>query len=130
MHTKLKGDIGELQVAKELLSRGWHIAFPFEENLKYDLVAEKEGVFKRIQVKAVMPKNGALHVNCRSSNNWSVIHYNKKDFEVLAVVDIDSGKIYFIPSDQIHKSLINLRLVHAKNSQKIGINHAENYKDI
>ncbi len=127
MHTKLKGDIGELITAQELLKRGWHIAFPYGENHKYDLIAEKEGVMRRIQVKSVMPKNGVLHINCRSSNNWSAVSYSKKDFEVLAAVDLKASKVYFIPSEKMCKNLINLRLESTKNSQKKGINLAEDF---
>ena len=130
MHTKLKGDIGELITAQELLRRGWHVAFPYGENLKYDLIIEKEGIIKRVQVKTVIPKNGVLHINCRSSNNWSVIHYSKDDFEVLAAVDLIANKVYFIPSEKIGKSLINIRIEPAKNYQKKGINLAEQFSSI
>lgn len=119
--------MGQLLVAAKLIEEGWHIAFPYGENLKYDLIAEKEGVFKRIQVKAVTPKNGALRINCRSSNNWSVVAYKPEDFEVLAAVDLKSRKVYFIPSDRIGKNLINLRLIPAKNSQRKGINYADDF---
>ncbi len=128
MHTKLKGDIGELAVAGELLRLGWNVSFPYGENLKYDLIVEKQGKMKRVQVKTVIPKNGALRINCRSSNNWTVVHYNKNDFEVLAVYDLIAQDIYFIPVSKINKSLINLRLKPAKNFQKLNINLAKSFK--
>lgn len=127
MHTKLKGDVGQLIVAKELLTKGWHISFPYGENLKYDLVAEKEGIFKRVQVKAVTPKNGVLHVNCRSSNNWSVVPYSSKDFELLAAVDMNTDKVYFISSHRMHKNLFNVRLSLAKNNQNKKVNFASEF---
>jgi len=130
MHTKLKGDIGELIVAQQLLKRGWHVAFPYGENLKYDLVAEKEGEFKRIQVKAVFSRKGVLHINCRSSNNWSVVHYKSTDFEILAAVDLETSKVYFIPSNRLRKSLIDLRLTPTKNCQKKRINFANDFFEI
>lgn len=130
MHTKLKGDIGELIVATELLRTGWHVAFPYGENLKYDIVAEKEGVFKRIQVKAVTPQNGVLRVNCRASNNWSVLHYTPKDFEMLAVADLTNRKVYFIPSGRMTRNLINLRISPPKNGQKRKVNLAEDFTKI
>mgnify|MGYP001291321766 CR=1 FL=1 len=127
MHTKQKGDIGQLIVATDLTRRGWNIAFPYGENIKYDLIAEKNGICRRVQVKAVTPKNGALRVNCRSSNNWSVRSYKPNDFEVLAAVDLKNQNVYFIPSDRIKKNLMNLRLSPAKNEQKININFAEDF---
>src|SRR3989338_10767362 len=125
MHTKLKGDIGELMVATELLRAGWHISFPYGENLKYDILAEKEGVFKRVQVKAVTPRNGVLRVNCRSSNNWSVLHYKPEDFEILAVADLKNHKVYFISSGRVTRNLINLRISPPKNGQRKKVNLAE-----
>jgi len=129
MHTKLKGDIGELIVAKILLQKNWHISFPYGENLKYDLIAEKNGIMKRIQVKTTMPKNGVLHINCRSSNNWSVHHYKSTDFETLAAVDLSNDKVYFIPSEKMGRNLINLRLKATKNSQNKKINFAKDFKN-
>ena len=73
MHKKTKGSIAELAVAAELVKEGWHILVPYGENTRYDLVAEKDGRFVRIQVKYVTPKDGKLYVNCCSSNNWSVL---------------------------------------------------------
>jgi len=130
MHTKLKGDIGELIAAQELLRRGWHVAFPYGENLKYDLIIEKDGDIKRAQVKTVMPKNGVLHINCRSSNNWSVVHYDKNDFEVLIAVDLNTSKVYFIPSKKIGRNLINIRIEPTKNFQKKGINLAQSFNNM
>lgn len=127
MHTKLKGDIGELLVAKRLLEKGWNISFPYGENLRYDLIAERKGIMKRVQVKAVKPKNNVLQINCRSSNNWSVHNYKVTDFEVLAVADLDSNNVYFIPSKKIRHRLISLRLKAAKNSQSKKINFAEDF---
>jgi len=130
MHTKLKGDIGELAAAQEFLKRGWKVAFPYGENLKYDLIVEKDGVFKRVQVKAVYPRNGVLHVNCRSSNNWSVVHYKPSDFELLAAVDLETSKVYFIDSDKIRKSCMDLRINPTKNLQNKGVNYANKFVNI
>lgn len=127
MHTKLKGDIGQLIVAKALLEKNWHISFPYGENLKYDLIAEKDGIMKRVQVKAVIPKNGVLHINCRSSNNWSVHNYTPADFETLAAVNLDDDSVYFIPSEKMRCNLMNLRIKATKNLQAKKINFAKDF---
>jgi len=77
-----------------------------------------------------MPRKGVLHINCRSSNNWSVSHYQERDFEILAAVNLETGKVYFIPSAKMRKSLIDLRLTSTKNNQKKGINMADEFADI
>src|SRR3989338_8980659 len=130
MHTKRKGDIGELIAAQEFFRRGWHVAFPYGENAKYDLIIEKDGICKRVQVKAVYPKNGVLHVNCRSSNNWSVKSYSSKDIDLLVAVDLESNKVYFIPSAKMNRALFDLRLDPAKNSQKKKINFIDSFLEI
>jgi len=125
--TKTKGSVGELLVAADLLRIGWNISFPYGENTKYDLIIEKEGNIKRIQVKSVFPRKGVLHINCRSSNNWSINKYLSTDFEFIAAVDLESHKIYYIPSNKIRNRLINLRLVQTSNNQKKKINLASDY---
>lgn len=130
MHTKQKGNISELIVAQKCIDNGWNVAFPFGENQKYDLIIEKSGVCKRVQVKSLMPRDGALKINCRSSNNWSVYHYSKSDFEILAAVDLSCNEVYFIDSETMHRSQFNIRIVKSKNSQEKSINLAENFRII
>ena len=128
MNTKTKGDVGELLVAAELTNAGWIVSFPFSENARYDLIAEKNSELRRIHVKTVNPKKGILELNCRSSNNLSVIYYSPKDFEFLAAVDLESKEIYYIPSCKLNKNSLKLRLIKTKNSQKKKINLASNFK--
>ncbi len=106
------------------------VSFPISENTQYDLIIEKNGKMKRVQVKTVVPKNGVMIINCRSSNNWDVINYSKKDFEILAAVDIISKNIYYIPVKHINKSCINLRLTASKNKQEKNINLAKSFLKI
>lgn len=58
--TKKKGAIAETKMLAYLIERGFNVSIPWGEDIRYDLVSEKEGVFKRIQVKYVTPKNGCL----------------------------------------------------------------------
>ena len=130
MNKKDKGDFAELRVASELISSGWNVLFPYGEDNRYDLVAEKTGVFRRIQVKYVTPKNGALDANCRSSNNWSVMSYTPEDIDILAVYDSISTKIYFVPVGEINKNTFKLRLLATKNNQRQKIHLAEQYSEL
>lgn len=127
MHTKLKGTIGELIAAEEFLRRGWVVAFPFGENQRYDLIIERDGLYKRVQVKAVYPRKGVLHINCRSSNNWSVKSYSAEDIDLIAAVDLENEEVYFIGIEQVHKALFDLRIVPTKNQQKKKVNFAKNF---
>jgi hypothetical protein len=46
------GAVGVARVIAGLLASGWNVLTPFEDNAGYDIVAEKDGTFKRIQVKS------------------------------------------------------------------------------
>lgn len=119
-----------MSVAARLIEAGWHVLFPVGENNRYDLVAEKDGRFVRVQVKYVTPKNGALEVNCRSSNNWSVLRYSSDDIDILAAYDAELKNVYFIPVAQINHSSFKLRLNAARNNQKKKIHLAEGFLKI
>ncbi|MFH1389812.1 MAG: group I intron-associated PD-(D/E)XK endonuclease [Candidatus Margulisiibacteriota bacterium] len=71
--TKDKGNLAEIKVAAFLIEKGFKVLVPWGENNRYDLVAEKENKFLRIQVKYVSPKKGRLSVPLRSANNWKII---------------------------------------------------------
>jgi len=53
--TKQKGDIAEAYVIYALRQKGFNVLVPWGEDNRYDLVSEKNGVFKRIQVKYATP---------------------------------------------------------------------------
>ena len=127
MHKKTKGSIAELRVSADLMQKGWRVLIPYGENNRYDLVAEREGKFLRIQVKYVTPRNGALYVGCFSSNNWSVQHYTAQQIDAIAVYDAVSEKVYYVPADKMRKSAMLLRLLPAKNGQKTKIRYAKNF---
>ena len=44
MNTKLKGDLGELKVASDLVSQGYTISIPFGDNSAYDLILDKNNL--------------------------------------------------------------------------------------
>ena len=127
---KTKGVIAELAVAKRFMQDGYKVLFPYGENHQYDLVAEKAGRFIRVQVKYATPRKGALEINCRSSNNWSVLHYTQKDIDLIAAYNASNERIYFIPVKEINHSLFILRLEPSKNNQKSKIHLAEHFSEL
>jgi Holliday junction resolvase-like predicted endonuclease len=127
MHKKTKGSIAEMMVASRLMEKGWKILFPFGENSRYDLVAEKEGKFVRVQVKYVTPKNGALDVGCKSSNNWTVDKYTADQIDFIAVYNSENKDVYFVPSSKFNSSSIKLRFAKTKNNQRIGVKNIEDF---
>ncbi|MDO8729574.1 MAG: group I intron-associated PD-(D/E)XK endonuclease [Candidatus Omnitrophota bacterium] len=127
MHKKTKGTIAELHVCADLIKQGWHILLPYGENQRYDVVAEKEGRFLRIQVKYVTPKDGRLYVNCQSSNNWSVEPYTSAQIDVIAAFNPQDHRVYYVPVREICKTKMALRLEPAKNGQQKKIRYAKDF---
>lgn len=127
MNKKTKGTVAELAVAARLMEDGWHVSMPIGEDHRYDLIGERKSKFIRVQVKYVTPKNGVLDVNCRSSNNWSVLPYTADEIDVIAAYDGKSRQIYFIPVSKINSNILKLRLQNPKNNQKLKINFARDF---
>jgi Holliday junction resolvase-like predicted endonuclease len=124
---KTQGSVAELFVAQHVMGLGWRILFPFGENCRYDLVAEKNGSFVRVQVKYTTPKNGALMVRCRSSNNWSVKSYTSEDVDCIASFDPVNLRVYFLPISCANNTCVSLRLHPSKNRQEKRIQHAASF---
>lgn len=126
----MKGDIAELRVASHLIHHGWTVSLPVGARSRYDLVAERNGKFLRIQVKFVTPKKGGIDINCRSSNNWSVLHYSEKEIDTIAAFDGKTEQIYFIPVTKINYSSFKIRYDEPKNGQSRGIHLANEFLTI
>ena len=122
--------MAELTVAAKLANDGWRVLLPYGENTRYDLVAEKNGRFIRIQVKYVTPKEGKLYVNCCSSNNWSVLPYTAKEIDAIAAYNASDQSVYYVPVANIRKKAMVLRLDPTKNNQKMKVRFAKDFFEL
>jgi hypothetical protein len=61
--TKSKGIISELSVMVALAKAGYRLLLPYGENCRYDVAIEKDGVFKRVQIKTGRLRSGAVLFN-------------------------------------------------------------------
>ncbi len=130
MDKKTKGSIAELRVSSDLMEKGWNVLIPFGENNRYDLVVERDGRFVRIQVKYVTPKNGAMEVNCRSSNNWSVRPYTCDEIDFIAAYNPEDQAVYYVPISKIRKKSMKLRLEPSRNGQKLYVRYAKEFAEL
>jgi hypothetical protein len=134
---KRKGDLAELRVASDILSRGHRIAIPFGEDWDYDLIVCRDGraMLERVQVKHVVSDGEVIPVRCRSMSltNGRVRvakKYTSATVDWIAVYDVTTDRCYYVPSSELGpdgRSLLSLRLVPARSGQRAGIRWAADY---
>jgi len=119
---------GELRFAAEFIRKGWNIFLPYGEDSPIDLLLEKGGEYKRVQIKTTKPISGVIHCRLKSSNNWQVKFYTKKDIDFFGIYDYENKKGYLIPIEKvIGMTDVSLRITKAKNNQKTGIRSASEF---
>ena len=133
---KQKGDRAELEVARDLIRRGFRIAFPYGEDWDFDLIFQRPGggALERVQVKYAESKGVVVPVRCRSHSltNGRVRrtkHYTARTIEWLAVYDVSTDRCFYLPAEELGsgRSVLHLRLQDTRNGQTIGIRYAEDY---
>jgi hypothetical protein len=134
---KRKGDLAELRVASDILSRGHRIAIPFGEDWDYDLIVCRDGraMLERVQVKHVVSDGEVIPVRCRSMSLTNgrvrvVKKYTSATVDWIAVYDVTTDRCYYVPSTELGaagRSLLSLRLVPGRSGQRAGIRWAADY---
>ena len=98
--THYKGLIGELEFTLHLLKIGWNVFSPIDQNSRTDLVAEKEGSFKKIQIKFCTPYKGCLRVDLEHPGR-STDPYSEKEVDEIGLFDPLHNKFYLVPLKDI-----------------------------
>jgi hypothetical protein len=136
LNLKAKGDLAEIRVTADLLSRGYRIAFPFGEDFDFDLVLVAGKSLLRVQVKYAASDGAVIPLRCTSHSltNGKVRrtkHYTAETIDLLAVYDRGTDSCYYLPATDLGtgRSLLHLRLAPAKNGQRIGTRLAHDYRD-
>jgi hypothetical protein len=131
---KGKGDLAELRVACDLISRGYQIAIPFGEDSDFDLVVLRDGMLERVQAKHTASKNGVICVRCRSASLTNgkvrrIKHYTAKTIDWLAIYDRTTDRCFYVPASELGTGrwMLHLRLTPARNGQLAGIRNADDY---
>jgi hypothetical protein len=134
---KRKGDLAELRVAADILSRGHRIAIPFGEDWDYDLIVCRDGsaMLERVQVKHVASDGEVIPVRCRSMSLTNgrvraVKKYTSAMVDWIGVYDVTTDRCYYVPSTELGadgRSLLTLRLVPSRSGQRARIRWAADY---
>lgn len=129
MHSKNKGNIGQLAVAKVLAQMGYSVFTEQGDISKIDLIAEKNGKLIRFQCKAISPRNGAIAIRFEKFGPNYKFKYESFMFDYFGVYDLLNDKVYVIPSTIISEnpSGISLRIAPAKNNQSSLIRYCNDY---
>ena len=135
---KLKGDHAEIEVARDLIRRGFRIAIPYGEDWDFDLIFSRPGSarLERVQVKHCASNGRIIEVRATSHSltNGKVRqtkHYTAKMIDWLAAYDPVTDRCYYVPARELGngKRSVSLRLTATLNSQSVGIRHAHDYLD-
>ena len=129
---KHKGNLAEIKIASDLLSRKFNVAFPYGEDFSYDLILIRDSkTFERIQCKYVKSNGKVIKIPGRRLENKN-IKYSTNDIDWLACYDETTNKCYYVPSKLLGegKSSVWLRLILPDNNQSKKINWAKNFEVI
>ncbi len=131
---KQKGDLAELKVAADLIDRGCQISIPFSEDCDYDLIADKEGILHRVQVKYTESDGRTIIVKCQSHSLTKgkirrTKRYTAETVDWIAAYDRTSDRCYYCPAAELGsgRSYLTLRLAPARNGQRLHVRDARDY---
>jgi hypothetical protein len=100
------GKIGEYAAAAELLKRGICPTWPSVESLPYDIIAEVNGRFARLQIKASNQDRPTLRIAMGSRART----YTKSDVDYIVFWIRKKDKWLVIPVEEITKPNIYINL--------------------
>lgn len=127
--TKTKGDIGQVKVMGDLLTKGYKVAIPLGEDWRYDLIVDKNNRLLRIQCKYVELTNGVIKVRCETHDGRNYYRYKQEDLDYIAVYDKITDRCYYISCSYLGggRGSLSLRIQETKNGQKKRILRAEDF---
>ena len=133
-HTKDKGDLGVLKAQIDLFEQGFTIFVPLTEHCPFDLVAYKEGDFRRVQVKyRSMHRTGKIDV--KFSTCWTdrrgthTAPIDKDEVDIYCVYCPDTDECYYLEPGKYGSSM-SLRVKASKNGQKVNVNFAGDFRGV
>ncbi len=129
MNSKAIGERTEAQVLAALLKKGLTVLIPFGDNQRYDLVIDENGKFTRIQCKTGRLKKGAIAFNtCSIDVNTQKRKSYYGEADLFGIYCPETDKCYLIPVRDCGKRETKLRVLPAKNNNKINIRLASDYE--
>lgn len=113
MNQQHKGDHAELRIAAELKRYGWTVLVPHADNTLYDIVAERDGEFVRLQVKSSRFTGTSVVFNCYNSANKGRSNrttYTDDDIDGFGVYCDVTDECYWVPVAERTESTCSLNV--------------------
>ena len=101
------GTLAELSVQRDLLNNGFNVSVPIDD-YSYDLIAEWDGEFTRIQVKNGHIKDNSLRASLDSYIRGENKEYKDDDFDILAVYHPDCDDCYYADWSEIGNTMFQV----------------------
>lgn len=130
-NSKLKGNITELETAVALIRRNCSVCIPYGDRDRYDLVADIDGKFVRIQCKTSRTKDGGktFQFSTRSSyvKDGHREHKKYSSDEIDYFATVFNNKCYLVPVTDDPTAAKTLRIAETNSSQSKNINWAKDF---
>ena len=130
MHSKQIGNIASSAVVLELQKRDFNIFSEIGDLSKIDIIAEKDGILKRIQVKSCKKLSGYICIPVKKSGpNGYRYNYKESDIDWFAAYEPKSGEIFWVESKLACTKKVGfvLRIDNPKNNQYLKINRSVDF---
>lgn len=111
MNSKAKGERSVGAIIARFLKIGIPVSVPLSDNLRYDLVVEKEGVLLKIQCKTGRLRGDVIEFNTASSHfkTYKRTAY-RKDVDLFAVYCEEVDGVYLVPVSEVGETEGYLRI--------------------
>lgn len=134
--TQQKGTITELHCILDFTSLGIRTLTPNDESSKYDVVADIDGKFIRIQCKTASWANDTsepntafmIHLYCSTTNTKQTSRYKYSKEDIDYFYTWFNGQGYLVSIEEASGLTFRWRYKYPSSNQKTGIHIADNYK--
>ena len=120
MHSKMKGNLGEAAIVKDLIKNGFAVFKELGDLSKTDLIAEKNNKLIRFQIKAATSKNGKITFDTRKAGPNYSFRYELDQVDAFAFYCLDTDQVGYITTNKFleSKSTKVFRLTPPKNTNQ------------
>ena len=134
-HSKVKGNLGQLKIAANLIELGFEVFSELGDNSKIDLIAVDVSDYRpyKIQIKTISVRNGSVHLTSKKSGPNYKFRYKPNQVDIFAIYVLGRNLILYVKADNIltaSKKCLTIRVDKPKNKQTKRVNWFHQYLDL